>query len=173
MRNSGCSTSGSPAPADCFASPGRAPETAMAILVRRPASFSRCCPSHSRHPSAAGRLLARSRHSALSLHCRSCGRSLTDAAERKIGRHLGCPATYDERTMAMLKEWRRQEAAEQKLPAYCVFTDATLIAIAEARPHNLADLIKVQGLGRTKADKYGEHVLAIIGTEADRTRSSS
>jgi DNA helicase-2/ATP-dependent DNA helicase PcrA len=114
----------------------------------------------------------RSRHSALSLHCRSCGRSLTDAAERKIGRHLGCPATYDERTMAMLKEWRRQEAADQKLPAYCVFTDATLIAIAEARPHNLADLIKVQGLGRTKADKYGEHVLAIIGTEADRTRSS-
>jgi DNA helicase-2/ATP-dependent DNA helicase PcrA len=114
----------------------------------------------------------RSRHSALSLHCRSCGRSLTDAAERKIGRHLGCPATYDERTMAMLKEWRRQEAAEAKLPAYCVFTDATLIAIAEARPHNLADLIKVQGLGRTKADKYGEHVLAIIGSEADRTRSS-
>jgi DNA helicase-2/ATP-dependent DNA helicase PcrA len=115
----------------------------------------------------------RSRHSALSLHCRSCGRSLTDAAERKIGRHLGCPATYDERTMAMLKEWRRQEAAEAKLPAYCVFTDATLIAIAEARPHNLADLIKVQGLGRTKADKYGEHVLAIIGSEAERTRSSS
>jgi DNA helicase-2/ATP-dependent DNA helicase PcrA len=115
----------------------------------------------------------RSRHSALSLHCRSCGRSLTDAAERKIGRHVGCPATYDERTMAMLKEWRRQEAADQKLPAYCVFTDATLIAIAEARPHSLADLIKVQGLGRTKADKYGEHVLAIIGTEADRTRSSS
>jgi hypothetical protein len=34
-------------------------------------------------------------------------------------------------------------------------------------------LIKVQGLGRTKADKYGEHVLAIIGSEADRTRSSS
>jgi DNA helicase II / ATP-dependent DNA helicase PcrA len=115
----------------------------------------------------------RGRHSALSLHCRSCGRSLTDAAERKIGRHLGCPATYDERTMAMLKEWRRQEAADQKLPAYCVFTDATLIAIAEARPRSLVDLIKVQGLGPTKADKYGEHLLAIIGTETDRARSSS
>jgi DNA helicase-2/ATP-dependent DNA helicase PcrA len=115
----------------------------------------------------------RGRHSALSLHCRSCGRSLTDAAERKIGRHLGCPATYDERTMAMLKEWRRQEAAEAKLPAYCVFTDATLIAIAEARPGSLVDLIKVQGLGRTKADKYGEHVLAIIAAEADRARSPS
>ena len=130
-------------------------------------------PDSLRAPARSRRSARRNRHSALSLHCRSCGRSLTDAAERKIGRHLGCPATYDERTMAMLKEWRRQEAADQKLPAYCVFTDATLIAIAEARPHSLTDLIKVQGLGRTKADKYGEHVLAIIGTEADLTRSSS
>jgi DNA helicase-2/ATP-dependent DNA helicase PcrA len=106
------------------------------------------------------------------LHCRSCGRSLTEAAERKIGRHLDCPATYNERTMAMLREWRRQEAADQKLPAYCVFTDATLIAIAEARPRSMPDLIKVQGLGRTKADKYGEHVLAIIATESDTAKSS-
>jgi DNA helicase-2/ATP-dependent DNA helicase PcrA len=48
---------GSPAPVDCFASPGRAPETAMAILVRRPASSSRCCPSHSRRQPAAGGVL--------------------------------------------------------------------------------------------------------------------
>jgi ATP-dependent DNA helicase UvrD/PcrA len=115
----------------------------------------------------------RNRRSALSLHCRSCGRSLTAAAERKIGRHLGCPATYDEHTMALLREWRREEAADQKLPAYCIFTDATLIAIAEARPRKMTDLIKVQGLGRTKADKYGEHLLAIIATEAGGTRSSS
>ena len=115
----------------------------------------------------------RNRRSALSLHCRSCGRSLTDAAERKIGRHLGCPATFDEQTMTMLREWRRQEAAEQKLPAYCVFTDATLVAIAEARPRSMPDLLKVQGLGRTKADKYGDHLLAIIATEVGDRRSSS
>jgi len=88
-----------------------------------------------------------------------------------MGRHLGCPATYDERTMVMLKEWRRQEAADQKLPAYCVFTDATLIAVAEARPQTVVDLIKIQGLGRTKADRYGEHLLAIIASEADRASS--
>jgi DNA helicase II / ATP-dependent DNA helicase PcrA len=114
----------------------------------------------------------RNRQSALSLHCRSCGRSLADAAERKIGRHLNCPPSYDEHTMAVLREWRRQEAADQQLPAYCVFTDATLIAIAEVRPHSMADLIKVQGLGKIKADKYGEHLLAIIATEAERTKSS-
>lgn len=129
-------------------------------------------PDSLRGPANGQRSARRSRHSALSMHCQSCGRSLTGAAERKIGRHLDCPATYDERTMALLREWRRQEAADQKLPAYCIFTDATLIAIAEARPRSTADLIKVQGLGRTKADKYGEHVLAIIAAEADRARSS-
>jgi DNA helicase-2/ATP-dependent DNA helicase PcrA len=114
-----------------------------------------------------------SRQSALSQHCRSCGRSLSEAAERKIGRHLGCPATFDDQTMAMLREWRRQEAADQQLPAYCVFTDATLIAIAETRPRSIGELIKVQGLGPTKADRYGEHLLAIIEAEANRTRTSS
>ncbi len=83
-----------------------------------------------------------------------------------MGRHGDCPSTFDEQTMDRLKEWRRQEAAEQKLPAYCVFTDATLVALAEARPRSRADLIRVQGLGQVKADRYGEHVLAIVALES-------
>ncbi len=113
----------------------------------------------------------RARSSALAAHCRSCGKPLSAAAERKIGRHLGCPSTFDEATMDKLREWRRQEAAEQKLPAYCVFTDATLIALAEARPRTPADLIKVQGLGPAKATKYGAYVLAIVATEGQRVDS--
>ncbi len=111
----------------------------------------------------------RGKGSVLSLHCRSCGRPLADAAERKMGRHQECPATFDERTMELLKQWRKVEAAEQGMPAYCVFTDATLVALAEARPTSNRDLIKVQGLGPAKAGKYGEQVLAIIAAEADRT----
>jgi DNA helicase-2/ATP-dependent DNA helicase PcrA len=105
------------------------------------------------------------RGSVLSASCRACGRPLTDGGERKIGRHAGCPATYDEHTLSMLKEWRRQEASAQKVPAYCVFTDATLVALAEARPQTRRDLIKVQGLGAVKVDKYGEHVLAVLAAE--------
>jgi DNA helicase-2/ATP-dependent DNA helicase PcrA len=82
-----------------------------------------------------------------------------------MGRHTGCPATYDEATMGRLREWRRQEAAEQKLPAYCIFTDATLVALAESRPRNSAELVKIQGLGPAKVGKYGEHVLAILAGE--------
>jgi DNA helicase-2/ATP-dependent DNA helicase PcrA len=94
--------------------------------------------------------------------------ALGDAAERKIGRHLSCPATFDEQTMALLKQWRKEQSAEQKVPAFVVFTDATLIAIAEARPRTRADLIKVQGLGPTKAERYGDEVLAIVADEAAR-----
>jgi DNA helicase II / ATP-dependent DNA helicase PcrA len=142
--------------------------------VRTPSHFLEpVLPDSLRAPTSPPRARRSGRQSALSLHCRSCGRSLAAAAERKIGRHLDCPSTFDEHTMAMLREWRRQEAADQKLPAYCVFTDATLIAIAEARPRSVGELVKLQGLGPTKADRYGEHLLAIIAAEADRTRSSS
>ena len=73
--------------------------------------------------------------------------------------------------MVKLREWRRQEAAEQKLPAYCVFTDATLIALAEARPRTPSELIKVQGLGPAKATKYGDYVLAIMAAEGEPVES--
>ena len=109
----------------------------------------------------------RGRGSALSATCRSCGAALHDAAERKLGRHIDCPATFDDETLANLKHWRKQTADEQKLPAYCVFTDATLLSIAEARPANPAELIKIHGLGTSKAAKYGEAVLEIIAGRDD------
>ncbi|HYI59965.1 MAG TPA: ATP-dependent DNA helicase UvrD2 [Microlunatus sp.] len=104
----------------------------------------------------------RKKGTVLSAHCRSCGHALQDAAERKLGRHSDCPATYDERTLSLLKEWRKQEAAEEKVPAFCVFTDATLMAIAEAKPGSEQALIKIPGLGPAKLTKYGEQVLAIL-----------
>jgi DNA helicase-2/ATP-dependent DNA helicase PcrA len=122
----------------------------------------------SRSQPAAGR----GRGSLLAAHCRSCGRALKDGAERKLGRHDSCPSTFDERTLTLLKEWRRQEAAAQSLPAYCVFTDATLVALAEARPGTPAELIKIAGLGPAKAEKYGEAVLAILSQENSSAASS-
>ncbi|MGO1971542.1 MAG: ATP-dependent DNA helicase UvrD2 [Propionibacteriaceae bacterium] len=105
------------------------------------------------------------RRSAMADTCRSCGKSLHDGSERKLGRHTDCPSTYDEDTLAVLREWRRQEASSQSLPAYCIFTDATLVAVAEARPSSEQDLLRIHGLGRTKADKYGDAVLAIVASE--------
>jgi DNA helicase-2/ATP-dependent DNA helicase PcrA len=143
--------------------------------VRNPSRFLEpVLPAGARSPVVpAGRRRGQGKPTVLSAHCRSCGQPLGDAAERKLGRHAGCPATFDEDTMILLKEWRKQEAAEQSVPAYCVFTDATLMAIAEAKPANAADLVKIHGLGATKASKYGEHVLAIIAERSGGTAASS
>jgi DNA helicase-2/ATP-dependent DNA helicase PcrA len=93
--------------------------------------------------------------------CRACDRPLGTAAERKIGRCSACPASYDEDLFERLRTWRSAQAQEQRLPAYCVFTDATLVAIAEMRPSDAASLVRIPGIGATKAAKYGEQVLAM------------
>ncbi|MGN6577276.1 MAG: 3'-5' exonuclease, partial [Nocardioides sp.] len=98
-------------------------------------------------------------------HCRSCGKPLSSIAERKIGRCEDCPATYDEELFERLREWRVERAAEEKVPAYVVFTDLTLQAIAEARPADQRALLRINGIGATKLAKYGDEVLALVGGE--------
>lgn len=61
-----------------------------------------------------------------------------------------------------LRAWRAGEAKAQGKPAYIVFGDATLRAIAAARPADLAALALVSGVGETKLDRYGEAVLAVV-----------
>ena len=94
--------------------------------------------------------------------CRVCGSSLTDAPERKLGRCMDCPSNHDEELLERLRSWRRSCAQEQKVPAYVIFTDATLQAIAEQEPSSTAQLSAVSGVGTVKLDRYGEAVLALV-----------
>ncbi|MFL6110625.1 MAG: ATP-dependent DNA helicase UvrD2 [Catenulispora sp.] len=96
--------------------------------------------------------------------CRSCHKALIDPAERKMGRCEDCPSTLDPELYEALRDWRSARAKEQKLPAYCVFTDATLIAIGEARPTTPAELTRIAGVGKAKLDRYGAEVLELITT---------
>jgi len=98
--------------------------------------------------------------------CRTCRRPLQVGAERKLGRCAACPSDVDERLFAALKEWRLEQAREQSVPAYCVFTDATLLAIAEAKPGTPKELTGVAGVGATKLDRYGPQVLALCADRA-------
>jgi DNA helicase-2/ATP-dependent DNA helicase PcrA len=61
-----------------------------------------------------------------------------------------------------LRSWRSEAAKELKQPAYCVFTDATLVAIADARPADEAALRRVPGVGASKITKFGADVLALL-----------
>jgi len=96
-------------------------------------------------------------------HCRGCGTELATAAQRKTGRCNDCPASYDEATFERLRAWRLAVAREASVPAYVVFTDATLTAIAEEEPADEAALAAISGVGARKLDQYGRDVLAIIG----------
>ncbi|MFW3171043.1 ATP-dependent helicase [Geodermatophilus sp. CPCC 206100] len=63
-----------------------------------------------------------------------------------------------------LRAWRSEAAASASVPAYVVFTDATLQAIAESRPANLRELAALPGIGSRKLELYGEDVLATVGS---------
>ena len=61
-----------------------------------------------------------------------------------------------------LKAWRAEVAREHNLPAYVIFHDATLAAIAERAPQTLDDLQGISGIGARKLEAYGEDVLRVV-----------
>ncbi|HEU4812199.1 MAG TPA: ATP-dependent DNA helicase UvrD2 [Nocardioides sp.] len=96
-------------------------------------------------------------------NCRECGKPLATGAEKKRGRCSACPASYDEALFDRLREWRKERAGEESVPAFVIFTDATLQLIAERKPANPQALLSINGIGQSKLDKYGDDVLALLG----------
>ena len=68
-----------------------------------------------------------------------------------------------------LRAARREIASTAGVPPYVVFHDSTLRGIAAARPHNLAELARIQGVGEAKLMRYGDAMLAAVAAheEAD------
>ncbi|MEU3857684.1 ATP-dependent DNA helicase UvrD2 [Streptomyces sp. NPDC028722] len=93
--------------------------------------------------------------------CRVCGRTLTDAGEMKLMRCEDCPSDMDEGLYERLREWRAVQAGRSGQPDFCVFTDRTLMAIAEACPESPAELSRIPGVLSRKLRSYGADVLAI------------
>jgi DNA helicase-2/ATP-dependent DNA helicase PcrA len=98
--------------------------------------------------------------------CRVCGSPLVGVDALKMRRCGDCPSDVDTELLDRLRTWRSDEAREQQVPAYVVFTDATLTAIAEQRPADRAALVGIPGIGARKLDRYGAAVLALV-TDAD------
>jgi DNA helicase II / ATP-dependent DNA helicase PcrA len=93
--------------------------------------------------------------------CRVCGKTLTDAGEMKLMRCEDCPSDMDEALYGRLRDWRADQAKELGQPAYCVFTDKTLMAIAEAVPGSEGELAQISGVGGRKLERFGADVLTI------------
>ena len=88
--------------------------------------------------------------------------SLTLPPESTSARSGDVPAE----TLDRLRHWRLETARAAGVPAYVVFHDKTLAAIASARPASLAELIRVSGVGESKLRKYGDEVLEVLRAAA-------
>jgi DNA helicase II / ATP-dependent DNA helicase PcrA len=133
----------------------------------RPRRASRFLPEQAAGPARRpGSPTQRNSRRTVVVSCRVCGAALLSGADRKLGRCADCPSTLDEELFARLREWRSRIAMAQQVPAYVVFTDATLTALAERRPERTEQLIEIAGIGPRKLGLYSDAVLALVGGAA-------
>lgn len=173
-RSAGCCTSASPARGPTSRSPGRC-RAPRGRASRKPTRFldglrpgSGAAGPRSRGGRGgveAGADRSAARRARGPVKCRVCDRTLTEAVERKLRRCETCPSSMDEALFERLREWRARQAKQQGVPAYVVFTDATLMAIAEDVPAGERELAVISGVGAMKLDKYGAAVLSLCAGE--------
>jgi DNA helicase-2/ATP-dependent DNA helicase PcrA len=102
--------------------------------------------------------------------CRECSQPLGTAAEKKRGRCAHHPVRYDEGLFEELKAWRRERSSDDGVPAYVVFTDATLELIAEHKPTDERGLGRISGVGPSKIERYAEAVLGLIARNSEKSQ---
>ncbi|RVT98785.1 DNA helicase RecQ [Rhodovarius crocodyli] len=77
-------------------------------------------------------------------------------------RESSAPERGEDPVFDALRQWRRDEARNQGVPAYVIFQDKTLAEIAYRKPRSLDGLAGVPGVGTSKLDKYGDAVLEVL-----------
>jgi len=131
--------------------------------ARRPCRFLPQLERHSSTERAGDRSRKPDRRRPQVSSCRICGATLLAGADRKLGRCPTCPSDLDEDLFERFQVWRKRTAEGLKVPAYVVFTDATLVALAERRPSTPPELLAIAGIGPRKLGQYGEAVFALVG----------
>ena len=91
---------------------------------------------------------------------------LRTANTRRLGSVLPLLDGADPTLFEALKSWRAAAAKRSGVPAYVIFHDTTLAALAQAKPHDRSGLLAVPGLGPVKAERYGDDVLAVLASAA-------
>ena len=81
---------------------------------------------------------------------------------RRPKRKKVAPEAADAELFGRLRSWRKAQAEAQKVPPYVVFSDATLVAIADARPSSRSELARISGVGSIKLERYTEPLLAVL-----------
>ena len=98
--------------------------------------------------------------------CAVCGTPLSTPEAKILGRCGQHSLETDQVVIGELRQWRLDTAKSMGVPTYVVFTDATLLAIAQRMPASPEELIQVPGVGPMKIEQFGEDVLAITANYA-------
>ncbi|WP_305041867.1 DNA helicase RecQ [Geoalkalibacter sp.] len=84
------------------------------------------------------------------------------AAPKKPARRLGEAGNADPRLFDALRQVRKRLADEAGVPPFVIFNDATLMEMASFRPRDEAALLRINGVGEAKLQRYGREFLAVI-----------
>lgn len=71
----------------------------------------------------------------------------------------------DDALFEELRSLRSQLAQEKNLPPYVIFSDKTLMELAEKQPQTSLEFLQIKGVGKSKLDNYGEQFLALLKKE--------
>lgn len=92
------------------------------------------------------------------------------AKPKRTGKSGGGPRyAISDGLFMRLKELRLEIAAEAKVPAFVIFSDATLIDMCQKHPRTEEDLLAVSGVGQVKLERYGQRFLHLLCTEEPNT----
>ncbi len=100
---------------------------------------------------------------------RSAAGGSAPRAGRK-GREAPAPGDAPPELVETLRDWRLEEARRRKVPAYVIFSDRTLYALAAERPRSRRDLLAVHGIGPQKAEDFGAALLEILGSARQKVQ---
>jgi ATP-dependent DNA helicase UvrD/PcrA len=94
----------------------------------------------------------------------AAARAQVAGARRRSGAQSGRdtdPASSE--LLGALHEWRRNLARASGVPAYVIFHDSTLQAVARDRPRSRRDLLTIPGIGPVKVERHGAALLELVG----------
>lgn len=94
---------------------------------------------------------------------------LAPAKEKRSKTATSLPEDADTELYERLRSWRRKISGERKVPAYVIFHDATLMALAAARPTTLNGIRALSGVGERRAAEFGTALIDLITAYGQET----
>ncbi len=86
----------------------------------------------------------------------------TNVESKSADEAAGTQRPEERDLFSRLKRLRFEFARAERLPAFCIFSDKTLLEMCDRLPTNARELIRIKGVGKTKLDKYGDAFIKVI-----------